>query len=57
MVRLYGATFEEDREILELIQRIETEKGEKPQVNIASDAGGARMKRALEKRLAAQTTA
>lgn len=51
LVRLYGATFEEDREILELIQKIETEKGERPLVNIASDAGGARMKRAIEKRL------
>lgn len=55
MVRLYGATFEEDREILELIQKIETENGERPLVNIASDAGGARMKRAIEKRLAAQS--
>jgi vanillate O-demethylase monooxygenase subunit len=54
LVRLYAATFDEDREILELIQRIESETGETSQVNIASDAGGTRMRRAVARRLQAQ---
>jgi vanillate O-demethylase monooxygenase subunit len=57
LVRLYAATFEEDREILETIQKIETIKGEVSQVNIASDAGGARMRRTIERRLAGQAPA
>ena len=57
LVRLYAATFEEDRDILETIQRIESASGETPQVNIASDAGGARMRRMIAERLLAQETA
>ena len=57
LVELYAATFEEDRDILETIQRIESASGETPQVNIGSDAGGARMRRMLAARLLAQGTA
>jgi len=48
---LYKVVFNEDREILEAIQRLEDEEPDIKPMRIASDSGLARLRRMVEKQL------
>lgn len=54
--QLYKATFEEDRALLEAIQREEDEHPGVPPVRIASDSGVVRLRRAVERMAGAERT-
>jgi phenylpropionate dioxygenase-like ring-hydroxylating dioxygenase large terminal subunit len=52
--KIYAATFDEDRAILNEIQRIETEAPNAGKVRIASDGGVVRYRRAMQRLLEAE---
>lgn len=57
LVRLYAQTFEEDRVILEEIQRVEDRVGEVDRLRVGIDNASIRLRRIVQKQLAAERAA